>query len=60
MDAILGHDLASVYTFAQTNRSYANADLNMIIRRGAEVGCEVVLDEAFIDFVDESFHSSQK
>ena len=29
-------------------------DLNEIIRRGAEVGCEVVLDEAFIDFVDES------
>lgn len=31
-----------------------SSDLNMIIRRGAEVGCEVVLDEAFIDFVDES------
>jgi len=29
-------------------------DLNVIIRRGAEVGCDVVLDEAFIDFVDES------
>ena len=29
-------------------------DLNDIIRHGAEVGCEVVLDEAFIDFVDES------
>lgn len=29
-------------------------DLNVIIRHGAEVGCEVVLDEAFIDFVDES------
>lgn len=29
-------------------------DLNVIIQRGAEVGCDVVLDEAFIDFVDES------
>ena len=29
-------------------------DLNVIIRHGAEVGCDVVLDEAFIDFVDES------
>ena len=29
-------------------------DLNEIIRRGAEVDCDVVLDEAFIDFVDES------
>jgi threonine-phosphate decarboxylase len=29
-------------------------DLNEIIRHGAEVGCDVVLDEAFIDFVDES------
>ena len=25
-----------------------------IIRHGAEVGCDIVLDEAFIDFVDES------
>lgn len=29
-------------------------DLNVIIQRAAEVGCDVVLDEAFIDFVDES------
>ncbi|KAA0955689.1 pyridoxal phosphate-dependent class II aminotransferase [Sporosarcina sp. ANT_H38] len=29
-------------------------DLNVIIEHGAEVGCDVVLDEAFIDFVDES------
>ncbi|MFJ7934270.1 pyridoxal phosphate-dependent aminotransferase [Sporosarcina sp. NPDC096371] len=29
-------------------------DLNDIIRYGAEVGCDIVLDEAFIDFVDES------
>ncbi|WP_342513275.1 threonine-phosphate decarboxylase [Sporosarcina sp. FSL K6-1522] len=28
--------------------------LRTIIRHGAQVGCEVVLDEAFIDFVDES------
>ncbi|MEK5067260.1 bifunctional adenosylcobinamide kinase/adenosylcobinamide-phosphate guanylyltransferase [Sporosarcina sp. FSL K6-1508] len=32
----------------------ARADLNVIIQHGAEVGCEIVLDEAFIDFVDES------
>lgn len=30
------------------------ADLDDIIRYGAEVGCDIVLDEAFIDFVDES------
>lgn len=29
-------------------------DLLGIIRRGAEVNCEIVLDEAFIDFIDES------
>lgn len=29
-------------------------DLKVIIQRGAEIGCDVVLDEAFIDFVDES------
>ncbi len=30
------------------------ADLDDIIRYGAEVGCDIVLDEAFIDFVDET------
>ena len=29
-------------------------ELLAIIRKAGEVGCEVVLDEAFIDFVDES------
>ncbi len=29
-------------------------ELDKLVRRGAEVGCDVVLDEAFIDFVDES------
>lgn len=29
-------------------------DLLVIIRKAGEVGCEVVLDEAFIDFIDES------
>lgn len=31
------------------------ADLIEIIRHGKEVHCDVVLDEAFIDFVDESY-----
>lgn len=37
-------------------------DLQDIIRYGAEVGCDIVLDEAFIDFVDEklSFISAIK
>ena len=30
------------------------AELIEIIRYGAEVNCEIVLDEAFIDFIDES------
>lgn len=40
----------------------AQEDLGAIIRHGAEVGCDVVLDEAFIDFVDEklSFIASIK
>ncbi|MFS0690514.1 threonine-phosphate decarboxylase CobD [Sporosarcina sp. 179-K 8C2 HS] len=29
-------------------------DLLTVIRKAGEVGCEVVLDEAFIDFIDES------
>ena len=32
----------------------ARSDLLEIVRRGAEVNCEIVLDEAFIDFIDES------
>jgi len=59
MDAILeAMTSASVLYLCTPNNPTGvmpeRTDLNMIIRRGAEVGCEVVLDEAFIDFVDES------
>ena len=32
----------------------SRSDLDKLIRYGAEVGCDIILDEAFIDFVDES------
>lgn len=32
----------------------SQSELAELVRRGAEVGCDVILDEAFIDFVDES------
>ncbi|MER2088508.1 MAG: bifunctional adenosylcobinamide kinase/adenosylcobinamide-phosphate guanylyltransferase [Sporosarcina sp.] len=59
VEAILdGMDSASVVYLCTPNNPTgvlpAAENLVEIIRYGAEVGCDVVLDEAFIDFVDES------
>ncbi|NYF23455.1 bifunctional adenosylcobinamide kinase/adenosylcobinamide-phosphate guanylyltransferase [Sporosarcina sp. JAI121] len=59
LEAILdGMDSASVVYICTPNNPTgilpAAENLFEIIRYGAEVGCDVVLDEAFIDFVDES------